>query len=107
MSVWVRIPRGQGGVEVLLYMSVVYGQSEHQTFCGGVVGGVMLREKTVRLVQIVPNHIFVVEFFDDVVADDLWSVVCGRFVVVAQFEMFMMLEIIVCIGSYCFDIIFR
>ncbi len=31
----------------------------------------------------------VVEFFDDVVANDLWSVVCGGFVVVAQFEMFM------------------
>jgi hypothetical protein len=49
----------------------------------------------------------VVELFDEVVADDLWSVVCGGFVVAAQFERFITLEIIVCIGSYCFDIIFR
>ncbi len=44
-----------------------------------------------------------VEFFDDVVAYDLWSVVCGGFVVAAQFETFMTLEIIVYIGSYYFN----
>jgi hypothetical protein len=49
----------------------------------------------------------VVEFFDDVVAYDCWGVACGGNVVVAQFQMFMTLEIIVCIGSYCFDAIFR
>ncbi len=48
-----------------------------------------------------------VEFFDNVVADDLRSVVCGGFVVAAQFEMFMTLEIIACIGSYYFNIVFR
>ncbi len=80
-----------------------------------VVGGVMLRDKTVALVQIVPmgwwwmgvGPYFVVEFFDDVVAYDWWGVACGGFVVAAQFETFMRLELIVCIGSYCFDVIFR
>ncbi len=48
-----------------------------------------------------------VEFFDDIVANDLWGVACGSFVVAAQFEMFMSSEIIVCIGSFCFDVIFR
>ncbi len=48
-----------------------------------------------------------VEFFDDIVVDDLWGLAYGGFVVAAQFEMFLMLEIIVCIGSYCFYVIFR
>jgi hypothetical protein len=48
-----------------------------------------------------------VEFFDDddIVANDLWNVVCGGFVVAAQFETFMTLEIIVCIGRYYFNIV--
>ncbi len=48
-----------------------------------------------------------VKFFDDVFANDLWGVACGGFVVAAHFEMFIMLEIILCIDSYWFDVIFR
>ncbi len=48
-----------------------------------------------------------VEFFDDVVAYDWWGVACGRFVVEAQLETLMTFEIIVCICSNCFDVIFR
>jgi hypothetical protein len=44
---------------------------------------------------------------DEIVANDLWGFACGGFVVAAQFETFMTLKIIVHIGSYCFDVIFR
>ena len=48
-------------------------------------------------------HVLVVEFTDDVVAMHEWVCGCRGFVYLTEFSTFMMLKIIVCIGSYCVE----